>query len=858
MRDFWRNCKGAVTVMVSLLLIPAILVTGTGVDLARVYAARSTLQDANQLAANSVLASYNALLQDLYGLFAVMQEDDEFATMVDSYIQLAVFGEKGVGDNLASDEGAFELFYGTNLHPGDVMPEPGKTLDNAEVLRRQIEEYSKFRAPAIIFEKVAGKLDEFKKIQADAEVIQKKIEVDDGVEKLEESYKKVYDDIETLAGCKAEEEQAVEHITKPGSPKGVGPQIKELFQGMLSKRAEYEEANKKYDAAITERDSAETEEEYNSLDEKVKEYEAIAIGYRLEYQDMWGQIRDLSKQLEKDVKAVREGLEDFQKDLIKLQQDLEDAEKKKLDLKEELEDLKSSLSSEDCSSTLKDGLQKPDEHGLSLIDRYEALLEYDLKQMGQDMYDANYEQITETINNLENASLGDFKLTDLQNLNWEAYFPIEPDTSDANLKNAANGTVNCEVAPGRDGDGFVNFEDINSECHKFYEELKEIYSSNEKNGADKRRLKKAVTQIFKKAQNVFGELPFEPEGAKYLANAKSDGVSASGTDFGTSGDWGNEDKGKNDLKKSLDDDFLGQLGNLADQAANKLLLLVYDTEMFSDASTPGKDDEGIRNYPEKSMAMIPMTTKVNYYFQSELEYLYNGNLSDARANLRSVAGMLLLVRFVLDYIASFSVTGVREIVDGVKAALSWTGPFAVLAGELARLGLSIGEAAIDVSRLIKGESVAVFKSDKTWRLSIQGLIDAARDGLTDAAIDSAFDTSLSASSNDEEESDGGFSLTYTDYMRLFLLLVDANTLARRTARLIELNVTNYRDGLNAVEDDMAKADRFDLSKAVTDFSLTTTVDLRMLFLSMPFAQKGVNGVVPPKTLPISVTDYRGY
>ena len=130
--------------------------------------------------------------------------------------------------------------------------------------------------------------------------------------------------------------------------------------------------------------------------------------------------------------------------------------------------------------------------------------------------------------------------------------------------------------------------------------------------------------------------------------------------------------------------------------------------------------------------------------------------------------------------------------------------------------------------------------------------------MTDAAIDSAFDTSLSASSNDEEESDGGFSLTYTDYMRLFLLLVDANTLARRTARLIELNVTNYRDGLNAVEDDMAKADRFDLSKAVTDFSLTTTVDLRMLFLSMPFAQKGVNGVVPPKTLPISVTDYRGY
>ena len=101
-------------------------------------------------------------------------------------------------------------------------------------------------------------------------------------------------------------------------------------------------------------------------------------------------------------------------------------------------------------------------------------------------------------------------------------------------------------------------------------------------------------------------------------------------------------------------------------------------------------------------------------------------------------------------------------------------------------------------------------------------------------------------------------MTYTDYMRLFLLLVDANTLARRTGRLIELNVTNYRDKLHADEDAMAGANRFDLSKAVTDFSLTTTADLRMLFLSMPFAQKGVNGVVPPRTLPISITDYRGY
>ena len=43
MRNFFHNCKGAVTVLVTLLLIPAILVTGTGVDTARILAARSVV-----------------------------------------------------------------------------------------------------------------------------------------------------------------------------------------------------------------------------------------------------------------------------------------------------------------------------------------------------------------------------------------------------------------------------------------------------------------------------------------------------------------------------------------------------------------------------------------------------------------------------------------------------------------------------------------------------------------------------------------------------------------------------------------------------------------------------------------------
>ena len=127
--------------------------------------------------------------------------------------------------------------------------------------------------------------------------------------------------------------------------------------------------------------------------------------------------------------------------------------------------------------------------------------------------------------------------------------------------------------------------------------------------------------------------------------------------------------------------------------------------------------------------------------------------------------------------------------------------------------------------------------------------------ISSAAVQSALDVGTDA---DTDNDDDGATMKYTDYMRLFLLLVDGDTLALRTSNLIELNVTNYRDGINAKEEKMASATIFDMSKAITDFSLTTTVDLRMMFLSMPFAQKGVGGVIPPKSLPISVTDYRGY
>ncbi|MCI9349242.1 MAG: hypothetical protein HFF83_08455 [Oscillibacter sp.] len=848
MKRLLHNCKGAVTVMVTLLLIPAILVSGTGVDLARIYTARSIVQDANQLAANSVLASYEALLHDLYGLFGIMSGGN---IDPDTYIRQAIMGgdwDKGMG--------TFQIFYGSNLNPTVLTPEPAQNLGNNAVLRRQVEDYSKFRAPPIIVELLMEKLDVFEKIQEDAKVIKKKMDVDDGVEELEKCYRKIYDWVIDLDKIGPREDEIAADYS------ATAKRIQDILVEMQGDKETYRKTIEAYEAAKQIYESTEDEDERAAAKETMDEMDKRALEIQLSYQERWGKVQDASNALwtrfrnyESELSSYRDGLEKFL-DICRW------AEYKKEDLQKEIEELRDALENGDCSNTLKRGLTQPEEgagDGLSIMERYEALLKYNIEEMGQALRDHNDTQLEKNIQMLNEAKLGPVELLSLRTMNVDSNFPLAPDSTDSFSEVVNASTVHQAYGKGTDA-GYRRFEEGKPpESREFWNELKTLYDETDGKGAKKKNLEEAITTVFKEAQSRFKEAfeEFAPAGADYLSGGVNDSGSETGCKFGTEDDWKDKDEGKKEMKDSLDGDFLQKLANMANEAGNKLLILVYDTEMFSDFSCPKDGESG---YPKENMAGIPLSTDVNYYFQSELEYLYNGNLADAVDNLKSVAGMMLLVRFVLDYVASFSVSGVNSVVNGVKAALAWTGPFAILAGELARLGLSIGEAVIDVGRLRSGDEVAVFKSNDNWRLSIDGLVKASTDTLSKDAVSTAFGTAgySGSDSTATEHGDEGITMNYTDYMRLFLLLVPGDTLADRTRRLIELNITNYQKGIDADENAMANAERYDLGELFTGFTLTTTVDMRMLFLSMPFAQEGVAGIVPPKTLPVSVTDYRGY
>lgn len=877
-----RDCRGAVTVFVTLMLVPAVLISGTGVDLARLYVARSEIQDANQLAANATLASYDALLQDLYGLFGVMQTDGELAEMMEQYIRLALFGEDWNDRGM----GTFSHFYGdASSLAVTAQAAQGKNLENTEVLRRQIEEYVKFRAPAIIVNEVLDKLDTFEKIKEDAKVIKAKMDVDDKVDEIEKEYEKLYECIENVNKAKSTEAGAVSSVNS------FIDRMRETIFDLFGTRDNYSSMVRDEND-----DGAEDyENKYKGLFDNLHAFVAggtIKTGYILGNEDDNGNYHKgyftgsyHTDGVEKSIRDKKSELEKFisnhtlAKDSLKELVDLaEKAEKKRKELSDLLDNLENELNAGKCSSELKTGLtEQKNNNGKTYIENYRELLGYDIVPMAQAMQNYDEPQLNRTITVLENdvgygnPSLGNegfFSFTTLGKLNenqdgYEIDLEIQNDErhkNDQSLLDDKLARLNG-LAPKKfeiPGDGFEVFQSgrfSGTHNKEFYEKLQEMFANQDKT-AKKKNIIKGLEKAAGKIQKQFtGMLEFEPLGAwNYSPGAAANDGD---TGFGSDGDWSGSGSAKSQAKKALSDNFLSDIAGAGSRAADKLLLLTYDSEMFSCyATNEGYSGDEANEPTEKNMAGIPLGIKVNYYFQSELEYLYNGNLNDARANLKAVTGMIYLVRFVMDYTASFVVPSVNKTVADVEAAVSFLGPGAVAIGELVRLVMALGEGVSDVSRLKDGCTVTVMtKTDLNWHFSPKGIFDQIADGVVGEISDGDF----GVKDNDKV---GGF--TYKDYLRLFLLLKRDNTLAQRTAKLIELNVTNYKEKIgensdrSARESAMAAAERVDLRKAITDFSVTTTVDLKMLFLSMPVAQKGVNGVVPPGTKELVVTDYRGY
>jgi len=769
---------------------------------------------------------------------------------VDEYIMLVVFGN----EDMPINDSTLKPFYGAAESSVTTVIEKSKDLKDPAVLRHQIEEYMKLRGPVIIVQEILSKIEEFSKVKEDAEIIRDKMDIEDKIDEIDKLYKQIYEliiDIHTYPGV---------HGAVFSRVNGFLDRIKTQLTDLRNVRDDYVEA---FD------DGVYTEDYKDHYDAIIANIKSLVSGGRLGSGWMPGDEEDpggwsSNNQLDDWLnKAISEGKTELNRYLSKLD-DLvskcDSADKKKQELLKMVDDLEAKLNSGKGSDSLRDSLMQPDEEtSKSAIDEYRNLLGYDLKPMAEAMRSDDRPYITQAIDILENAFFGNFQagapslsranLTELERISG---FEIDliiinrtlspPGADRLYTFSMLTASQYRLTVPGT----FYRFNDNNkysaTKNKEFYDLLDQMYSASSNNNNEKNRRENIITAILKLAQDLFKGFSFDPEGALYYEAGEDDSEDS----FGNDGDWGSKGKAKEKTKDALNNSIISKIGDFIASMGNKILLLTYDVKMFSCFSTGwGAGEE--TDEPEISITGVPIGMEVNYFYRSELEYLYHGNQGSAVANLAAVAGMMFLVRFVFNYIATFSVRDVKQALTALQAACSFAGPFAIVIRELARIAFALAESAFDVSDLRTGHKVPITKNNDTWKLSVQGLANMA-------------EPVLKRDGEKKEES----GLSYKDYMTIFLLFVDGDTLADRTGDLIQWNVTMCRDGFGDKEHNgpresaMTAATLVRLDRMYTTFKLTTTADMRMMFLSMPFAQEGLSGVIPPGTLSFSVVDQRGY
>ncbi len=161
------------------------------------------------------------------------------------------------------------------------------------------------------------------------------------------------------------------------------------------------------------------------------------------------------------------------------------------------------------------------------------------------------------------------------------------------------------------------------------------------------------------------------------------------------------------------------------------------------------------------------------FYDCETEYILHGNASQ-NVNRQLTTAQLLMLRFAMDTLHVYTDTRKKELATGIAAASAgwWTGGAGIpIVSNLIMCGWGMCEAALDVSELMDGEKIPIFKSKGDWKLDI---------GI---------------SSEGEKKTDDMFSMSYYDYLRVFLLITPEDDKLDRIEDLIQLNMGKEMRGM---------------------------------------------------------------
>lgn len=186
---FLEKTKGAVSIFLVIILVPMMTVSAVFVDASKVKLARGVAESAGDLTLNTALTDYDTKLKDLYGLFATSQDMNELFEKLEDYYRTCITST-GVSkedaddyvdmimaqlDLVASNDNTADMLN-MELIDFNVSKRKDATLADATILKRQIVDFMKYRAPINTGLSFLSSLQGFSTLSKQTELVDKRQE----------------------------------------------------------------------------------------------------------------------------------------------------------------------------------------------------------------------------------------------------------------------------------------------------------------------------------------------------------------------------------------------------------------------------------------------------------------------------------------------------------------------------------------------------------------------------------------------------------------------------------------------------------------------------------------------------------
>ena len=187
--------KGAISVFLTVILLPMLIVALLANDAARIYCAKSVIADAGEMTMNAALAQYNAELKDTYGLIAMDKQPSSMQGELEKYFTASLNG------NGLSSSGDYKQILDLVEQNFDAIDIEASKLYKTEVEKQQILEYMKYRAPVCIAELVLDKIDQIKETSKMMEAMTAEADFAEAMEDCQDAFEEAKKALDELKEC---------------------------------------------------------------------------------------------------------------------------------------------------------------------------------------------------------------------------------------------------------------------------------------------------------------------------------------------------------------------------------------------------------------------------------------------------------------------------------------------------------------------------------------------------------------------------------------------------------------------------------------------------------------------------------